>query len=258
MLKYASKFTLKGDIIMKFAVITDIHGNYDALEKVLDDIDSREDIDKIYNLGDNIGIGHETNKVLDTVFDRDDMEMIAGNHDEAVMSLINGTPYPKDLKGKFYEHHQWVESHLDESYYDELNQLPRYIETNIKGKNVLFIHYEIANNQLEDRIDYQPFADIVNDDEYEISQLFSDKDADLILFGHNHRLHMFDDKSTIYFNPGAVGLNNGSNTVYGIVTINEKGISVERVKLAYDDEEFLAGFKEKQVPAREFIFKNFM
>ena len=55
---------------MKFAVITDIHGNYDALEKVLDDIDSREDIDKIYNLGDNIGIGHETNKVLDTVFDR--------------------------------------------------------------------------------------------------------------------------------------------------------------------------------------------
>ena len=111
---------------------------------------------------------------------------------------------------------------------------------------------------MEDRIDYQPFADIVNDDEYEISQLFSDKDADLILFGHNHRLHMFDDKSTIYFNPGAVGLNNGSNTVYGIVTINEKGISVERVKLAYDDEEFLAGFKEKQVPAREFIFKNFM
>ena len=67
MLKYANEFILKGDIIMKFAVITDIHGNYDALEKVLDDIDSREDIDKIYNLGDNIGIGHETNKVLDTV-----------------------------------------------------------------------------------------------------------------------------------------------------------------------------------------------
>ena len=46
---------------------------------MLDDIDSREDIDKIYNL--DIYIGHETNKVLDTVFDRDDMEMIAGNHD---------------------------------------------------------------------------------------------------------------------------------------------------------------------------------
>ena len=31
----------------------------------------------------------------------DDMEMIAGNHDEAIMSLVNGTPYPEDLKGNF-------------------------------------------------------------------------------------------------------------------------------------------------------------
>ena len=31
---------------MKFAVITDIHGNFDALQTVLDDIDSRDDIEK--------------------------------------------------------------------------------------------------------------------------------------------------------------------------------------------------------------------
>lgn len=156
MLEYANKITLKGDNIMKFAVITDIHGNFDALQTVLDDIDSRDDIEKIYNLGDNIGIGHETNKVLDTIFDRDDMEMIAGNHDEAIMSLVNGTPYPEDLKGKFYEHHQWIEGHLDESYYDEINQLPRYIEMTIKGKKILFIHYEIENDKMSAPIDEQP------------------------------------------------------------------------------------------------------
>ena len=50
---------------MKFAIITDVHGNFDALETVLDDIDRREGINKIFNLGDNIGVGHETNKVLD-------------------------------------------------------------------------------------------------------------------------------------------------------------------------------------------------
>ena len=60
-----------------------------------------EDIDQIFNLGDNIGIGHETNKVLDMIFDRDDMEIIAGNHDEAIMSIVNGTPYPEDLKINF-------------------------------------------------------------------------------------------------------------------------------------------------------------
>ena len=46
MLEYANKITLKGDNIMKFAVITDIHGNFDALQTVLDDIDSRDDIEK--------------------------------------------------------------------------------------------------------------------------------------------------------------------------------------------------------------------
>ena len=85
-----------------------------------------------------------------------DMEMIAGNHDEAIMSLVNGTPYPEDLKGKFYEHHQWIEGHLDESYYDEINQLPRYIEMTIKGKKILFIHYEIENDKMSALIDEQP------------------------------------------------------------------------------------------------------
>lgn len=160
---------------MKFAVITDIHGNYDALEKVLDDIDSREDIDKIYNLGDNIGIGHETNKVLDTVFDRDDMEMIAGNHDEAIMTLVNNTQYPEDLKGKFYEHHQWIESHLDESYYDELNQLPRYIEKTIKGKRFYLFIMKFLMKKLEVGIEGQPFAPMASDDEQEISKLLKIK-----------------------------------------------------------------------------------
>lgn len=54
--------------MVKFAILTDVHGNFDALQTVLDDIDNREDIDQIFNLGDNIGIGHETNKVLDMIF----------------------------------------------------------------------------------------------------------------------------------------------------------------------------------------------
>ena len=36
-------------------------------------------------------------------------------------------------------------------------------------------------------IEGQPFAPIAGDDEQEIAKLFEDKEADLILFGHNHR-----------------------------------------------------------------------
>lgn len=54
------------------------------------------------------------------------------------MSVVNGTPYPDDLKDKFYEHHRWIAGHLDEEYYEELNQLPRYIEKQFVEKS--FIH----------------------------------------------------------------------------------------------------------------------
>ena len=86
-----------------------------------------------------------------------------------------------------------------EEYYEELNQLPRFIEKEICGKKVLFIHYEIENDKLSSPIDEVPFSPIVKDDEQEMTQLFADKDADLIIFGHNHRLHMFDDKNKMYF-----------------------------------------------------------
>ncbi|GIN58170.1 hypothetical protein J8TS2_24890 [Lederbergia ruris] len=74
---------------MKFAVLTDIHGNYPALRAVLKEIDRRDDIEHIFCLGDMIAIGPDTNEVLETLFSRKDVSMITGNHDEAVLALVN-------------------------------------------------------------------------------------------------------------------------------------------------------------------------
>ena len=71
----------------------------------------------------------------------------------------------------------------------------------IKGKKILFIHYEIENDKMSALLMNNLLHLLQKDDEQAISELFKDKEADLILFGHNHRLHMFDDKSTVYFNP---------------------------------------------------------
>lgn len=155
------------------------------------------------------------------------MEIIAGNHDEAVMSLVNNTPYPEDLKDKFYEHHQWIESHMDEDYYDQLNLLPRYIEKLFVEKITIHSLWN-WESKIETGIEGQPFSPITENSKENIIELFKDKDADLIAFGHNHQMHLYDDNKTIYFNPGAVGLNNGANAVYGIVTINDNEFSIEK------------------------------
>jgi predicted phosphodiesterase len=67
---------------MKIAVISDIHGNLDALDKVLADIDT-SNVDTIFSLGDNIGYGPEPEAIIRTIQDRE-IPSIMGNHEMAV------------------------------------------------------------------------------------------------------------------------------------------------------------------------------
>jgi predicted phosphodiesterase len=68
---------------MPTALISDIHGNLDALNVVLADIDQRG-IDRIICLGDTIGYGPNPCECLDQVMARCEW-MLMGNHDFAVL-----------------------------------------------------------------------------------------------------------------------------------------------------------------------------
>jgi predicted phosphodiesterase len=74
---------------MRLAVISDIHGNLDAFNQVLADID-RSKVDEIICLGDNIGYGPEPDQVIKTVQARR-ISSVIGNHELAVIQ-------PKFLK----------------------------------------------------------------------------------------------------------------------------------------------------------------
>ncbi len=65
-----------------FAIISDIHGNLEALEAVLKEID-RRGIKEVYCLGDVIGYGASPRECLDLVIERCAM-CVCGNHDHAV------------------------------------------------------------------------------------------------------------------------------------------------------------------------------
>ncbi len=67
---------------MRIAIVSDIHGNLDAFEQVLTDID-RSNIDEIISLGDNIGYGPEPDEVVEQIQERR-IESIIGNHELAV------------------------------------------------------------------------------------------------------------------------------------------------------------------------------
>lgn len=74
---------------MKVALISDIHGNYDALKAVFDHIDSQEGIEKIYCLGDVVGYGPEPEECIDLIQKRCELTLL-GNHDFALLNAAIG------------------------------------------------------------------------------------------------------------------------------------------------------------------------
>jgi len=65
-----------------FAVVSDIHGNLEALQAALADIERRS-IKQIYCLGDIVGYGASPKECLDAVIDRCQLSL-CGNHDQAI------------------------------------------------------------------------------------------------------------------------------------------------------------------------------
>ena len=72
-----------GDL-MRLAILSDIHGNYRALEAVLEDI-GQQHIEDIVALGDNIGYGPEPEPVVRELISRE-IPSVMGNHELALIT----------------------------------------------------------------------------------------------------------------------------------------------------------------------------
>ncbi|MGD9213119.1 MAG: metallophosphoesterase family protein, partial [Desulfobacteraceae bacterium] len=68
---------------MKIAIISDIHGNMEALSSVLKDIQHYH-INPIFCLGDCVGYGPEPHNVLDTI-QKLNIPTVLGNHELAML-----------------------------------------------------------------------------------------------------------------------------------------------------------------------------
>jgi predicted phosphodiesterase len=67
---------------MRTAIVSDIHGNYDAFRKVIEDFDE-SGVDRVISLGDNIGYGPESDRVVREIIARN-IPSVLGNHELAV------------------------------------------------------------------------------------------------------------------------------------------------------------------------------
>ena len=67
---------------MKIAFISDIHGNLEALDVVLEDIKKRN-VDKLYCVGDLVGYGPDPEATVKRIIEQN-IPIVMGNYDDAI------------------------------------------------------------------------------------------------------------------------------------------------------------------------------
>jgi diadenosine tetraphosphatase ApaH/serine/threonine PP2A family protein phosphatase len=100
------------------AVVSDIHGNLEALEAVLEDID-RRDVTSLVCLGDFVGYGASPNECIATLRPRIELA-VAGNHDLAACGRLKLTYFNPDAASAA----RWTDVHLTDEHRAYLQGLP--------------------------------------------------------------------------------------------------------------------------------------
>jgi len=116
----------------KIAIFSDIHGNYDALQRVLAEID-KEGCDLVVCCGDVVGYGAKPNECVEEIRNRN-IPVIAGNHDHACLMLTDITNFNDIAKAAVV----WTKEQLKEENVAFLRQMPLTIRDT--ANDIFYVH----------------------------------------------------------------------------------------------------------------------
>lgn len=216
---------------MKIAVISDIHGNMQALEAVLTDIES-EKCDKIFCLGDLAMAGPEPAKAIQRIKELQEqgkLEVIQGNTDEMIGNfneeILQKVKKAAPIMANALENDvQIIPANLKEF----LRNLPPQKEMEIEGLKVLLVHGSPRKN------DENIMPDLPVE---KIEEMVAGTDANVIFCGHTHIPcgYQTQKKQTIV-NDGSVGrpFTPEPKACYVVATFKDKSAEFKHKFLDYD------------------------
>lgn len=179
---------------MRIAIISDIHGNYTALQSVLADM-AQQQVDSIVCLGDTITLGPQPLEVLAKLRNLDQCTFIMGNHDAAVIRPELAAEY--EITDYLVPDLTWCRSLLSESDLDMLDGfLPTHEMILDNGMKLLFFHG--SPHSSTDIIQAATPAE-------ELDKFFEGQTADVLIGGHSHVQMYRRHGDKLIINPGSVG-----------------------------------------------------
>ncbi len=231
---------------MRTALISDIHGNLEALQAVLDDISTRQ-VDQVCSLGDVIGYGCDPLACLNLVTERCRIKLM-GNHEYAAIGVLSSDSMNLNARQSIF----WTQSQLSDR---ELSLISGFKMT-AEIDNALLVH---SSPFEPDEWHYVLSA-------RDAEEAFRQSKHRLIFYGHTHLpviycqppvgkirtigAHDFDpdEESRYLINVGSVGQprDNDPRACYVVYDAGEVSISFHRVE--YDIQATQAKMSQADMP----------
>jgi putative phosphoesterase len=172
---------------MKIVIISDIHGNFDALSAL------PEPYDELWVLGDLVNYGPEPAAVIDVVRSQAAL-IVCGNHDYSIG--FNQDPQCSPRFTKMAEAtRQYTNSVLSMEHKHFLRHLPRFVETQRDGTRFYLCH----------AVPFDPLFGYCQADSSRWITEVEAIDADIVLVGHTHTPFVQSVGSRQVVNPGSLG-----------------------------------------------------
>ena len=237
---------------MRYAILSDIHGNAYALEAVLADATKRE-VDAFIFLGDYCSPLPWSNEVIEMIRHIDKATVICGNNEG----------YFVDLQGK--DHTTWTNKQFMPTYWhyrqlrpenlayilslpktasiaDETTQIHLSHSSNIFiGKTKLWpFHTSTFRKMMEkEAFNHEEYLKLALDTVLSHPELVDDilaLPAGVYLNGHNHLQFHMEYDCKLFINPGSCGASADFNPAasYSILQISDGHPEVEECKVSYD------------------------
>ena len=172
---------------MKIALISDIHGNIEALEAVFQSIKDKN-ISEIYNLGDSL-YGPLWPEETAQFIIRHNIKSIMGNEDEDLIK-----------NGHKNETEKYVLNQLSQSSMEWLRSLPKYYEN-----DYITLFHGVPDDNKKYFLENICNGNIIIKSNEEIMEIIGNIKTKYIGFGHSHLERILTINEQILINAGSVG-----------------------------------------------------
>ncbi len=220
--------------VMRYAVISDIHSNLEALIAVLERIDAL-DVNRIVCLGDIVGYNANPNECVEIIRERKIVSAL-GNHDAAV-ALLHDTRDFNQLAASAID---WTRLSLTDANREFLKTLPQRL---VIDKRFMGVHGWVN--------DYFRYITGAQDAKDNFALLEEDGNLKLCFFGHTHvPISYIENEGTVFINmdsaltqprgaamlvnPGSVGQPRDADPRASFVIYDSGAQSISFYRVDYD------------------------